>query len=143
MKTPIPTTTNAEIQHALAAGRHRRATQRRAATVRYDPSRDSIEIDLTDGVGVRLPRTMLPEFRDIPPSEMPPIRVSPAGYGIRLDAHDIAVSVHGLIAALATPGDMAASLGKLGGSAKTKKKRDSAQRNGAKGGRPRKAPQAA
>ncbi|MGA3004559.1 MAG: DUF2442 domain-containing protein [Acetobacteraceae bacterium] len=143
MKTPAPTTTNTELQHALAAGRRRRASQRRAATVRYDPTRDSIEIDLTDGVGVRLPRTMLPEFRDVPPSEMPSIRISPAGYGIRLDAHDIAVSVHGLIAALATPGDMAASLGKLGGSAKTKKKRDSARRNGVKGGRPRRTPQAA
>ena len=88
-------------------------------------------------------RTLLQEFRDIPPAEILPIRISPAGYGIRLDVHDIAVSVHGLIAALATPGDMAASLGKLGGSAKTKKKRDSARRNGVKGGRPRRTPQAA
>src|ERR1035438_2101208 len=86
---------------------------------------------------------LLFEFRDVSPSEMPPIRVSAAGYGIRLDAHDIAISVYGLIAALATPADMAAALGKLGGLAKTKKKRASAQANGAKGGRPRKVPRAA
>jgi len=137
--THRPTTTT-ELQRAVAAGRHRHSTQRRATAVHYDPTRDAIEIDLTDGVGVRLPRTMLPEFRDVPPSEMPPIRVSPAGYGIRLDAHDIAISVHGLIASLATPADM---LGKLGGSTKTKKKREAAQVNGAKGGRPRKVPRAA
>jgi hypothetical protein len=143
MNTKIVPTTNTELQRAVAAGRQRRATQRRAAAVRYDPTRDTIEIDLTDGVGIRLPRSLLPEFRDVPPSEMPPIQVSPAGYGIRLDTHDIVVSVHGLIATLATPGDMAASLGKLGGTAKTKKKRDSARANGAKGGRPRKTPRAA
>jgi hypothetical protein len=135
--------TTSNLRRALTAGRHRRATQRRATAVHHDPTRDAIEIDLTDGVGVRLPRTMLAEFRDIPPSEMPPIRVSPAGYGIRLEAHDILISVHGLIAALATPGDMAASLGKLGGSAKTKRKRDSARANGAKGGRPGRVPRAA
>jgi hypothetical protein len=85
-------------------------------------------------------RTLLQEFRDIPPAEILPIRISPAGYGIRLDVHDIAVSVHGLIAALASPGNMAASLGKLGGSAKTRKARDSARHYRLKGGRPRKAP---
>lgn len=138
MKPPILPTTDAELQRAIAAGRHRRATQRRAAAVHYDPARDIIDIDLTDGVGVRLPRALLPEFQDVPPSGMAPIRVSPAGYGIRLDDHDIVLSVHGLIAALATPGDMAAALGKLGGAVRTPKKRAASRANGAKGGRPRK-----
>jgi hypothetical protein len=105
--------------------------------VRYDPGRDAIEIELTDGAAMRLPRAMLEEFRDVPPGEMATLRVSPAGYGIRLDAYDIAISVHGLIGALASTGDMAASLGKLGGASRSDAKRISARANGAKGGRPR------
>jgi Protein of unknown function (DUF2442) len=143
MTAQIQPTTDEELQNAVQAGRQRRRTQRRAASVRYDPARDAIEIELTDGAGVRLPRTMIGEFRDVSPADMEALRVSPVGYGIRLDAHDITISVHGLVAALATPEDMAASLGKLGGSAKTEKKRDSARANGAKGGRPRKTKRAA
>ena len=81
---------------------------------------------------------MVEEFRDVPPADMAKLRISPAGYGIKLDDHDIGISVHGLIAALATPGDAAASLGKLGGAARSEAKRVSARANGAKGGRPRK-----
>ena len=143
MTAQIQPTTDEELQNAVQAGRQRRHTQRRAASVRYDPARDAIEIELTDGAGVRLPRTMIGEFRDVSPADMEALRVSPVGYGIRLDAHDITISVHSLVAALATPEDMAASLGKLGGSAKTEKKRDSARANGAKGGRPRKTDRAA
>lgn len=80
---------------------------------------------------------MVEEFRGVSPADMGKLRVSPAGFGLRLDEHDINISVHGLIGALATAGDMAASLGKLGGAAKSEAKRISARANGAKGGRPR------
>jgi len=58
---------------------------------------------------------------------MAAVRVSPAGYGIKLDRHDINISVHGLIGSLATAGDMAASLGKLGGAARDRKRSVSAR----------------
>jgi hypothetical protein len=106
--------------------------------VRYDAGLDAIEIELTDGAGVRLPRAMVEEFRDVAPADMVRLRLSPAGYGIKLDEHDINISVHGLIAALATTADMAGSLGRIGGAARTEAKRASARVNGAKGGRPRK-----
>jgi hypothetical protein len=134
----IPPTTVEDLRRAMEAGQRRRVTERRAAGVRYDPDRDAIEIELTDGAAVRLPRVMVEEFRGVPPSDMAKLRVSPAGYGIKLDQHDINISVHGLVGALATAGDMAASLGKLGGAARSEAKRLSARANGAKGGRPRK-----
>jgi hypothetical protein len=143
MTARIPSTTDEELQRAIEAELERPMTQRRAISVHYDQARVAIGIELTDGAAVRLPRLMIAEFRDVSPADMVGLRVSPVGYGIRLDAHDITISVHGLVAALATPGDMAASLGRLGGSAKTDKKRDSARANGAKGGRPRKIPRAA
>ena len=71
-------------------------------------------------------------------SDMTAVRVLPSGYGIKLDRHAINISVHKLIGALATPADMAASLGKLDGAVRSDAKRTSARANGAKGGRPRK-----
>lgn len=139
----IKPTTEAELQLAIEAGRRRRETERRAAGVHYDRKKDAIRIDLTDGVVVSLPRHMVEEFRDVPPGDMGALRVSPVGYGIRLDAHDINISVHGLISALVKPADMAASLGRLGGAARSDKKVESARANGAKGGRPRKVAAAA
>lgn len=134
----IPPTTDEELRQAIAAGQRRRAIEHRAAGVRYDTGGDAVEIELTDGAAVRLPRAMVEEFRDVPPADMAKLRLSPAGYGIKLDEHDIDISVHGLIAAFATPGDAAASLGKLGGAARSEAKRVSARANSAKGGRPRK-----
>lgn len=131
-------TTQQELKEAIAAGRRRRAMERRAAEVRYDSDRDAIEIELIDGAAVRLPRTMVEEFRGVAPEDMAAVRVSPAGYGIRLDKHDINISVHGLIGALATAGGMAAALGQRGGAVRSEAKRLSARANGTKGGRPRK-----
>lgn len=133
-----PPTTEDELQRAIEAGHRRRVSERRAARVRYDADRDAVEIELTDGAGVRLPRAMIEEFRQVSPADLAELRVSPAGYGIVLDKHDINISVHGLVVALATAGDMAASLGKLGDAARSAAKRASARANGAKGGRPRK-----
>jgi hypothetical protein len=134
----IPATTEEELKRAIEAGRKRRARERRASAVRYDPERDAIEIELTDGAGVRLPRRVVDEFRDVPPADMPKLRLSPGGYGIELEDHDINIAVHGLITALATTADMAGALGQIGGAARSEAKRISARANGAKGGRPRK-----
>ncbi len=131
----IPPITDEELSQAIAAGQRRQTTERGAAGVRYTSDRDAVEIELTDGAAVRLPRAMAEEFRDVPPADMAKVRFSPAGYGIKLDEHYIDISVHGLIAALATPGDAAASLGKLGGAAQSQAKHVSARANGAKGER--------
>lgn len=134
----IQPTTEAELELAIKAGRRRRETERRASGVHYDRERDAIWVDLTDGVTVSLPRQMVVEFRDVPPADMGGLRVPPVGYGIKLDTHDINISVNGLIAALVKPAEMAASLGRLGGAVRSEKKVESARANGAKGGRPRK-----
>lgn len=80
-------TTDEEVQRAIAAGHRRRASERRAASVRYDADRDAIEIELTDGAAVRLPRTMIAEFREVPPADLTELRVSPAGLASRTQAN--------------------------------------------------------
>lgn len=103
MNANFDPTTDDELQTALAAGRQRRWTERRAASVQYDPTRDTVEIELTDGAAVRLPRAMIAEFQDVPPADMATLRVSPIGYAIKLDAHDTHISAHRLISVLTTP----------------------------------------
>jgi hypothetical protein len=46
----IPPTTDDELRRAIEAGRRRRVSERRATRVQYDPYRDAIEIELTDGL---------------------------------------------------------------------------------------------
>jgi hypothetical protein len=133
-------TTEDELARAIKGGQQRRTQEQRAAGVRYDPHRDAIEIDLFNGASIRLPRSLVDEFRDVMPADMSRIRVSPAGYGIELPDYDINISVHGLLSALTPTQGMAAALGKLGGSSRSDAKRASARANGAKGGRPRKIP---
>ena len=102
MNANFDPTTDDELQAALAAGRQRRQTERRAISVQYDPARDTIEIDLTDGAAVRPPRAMIAEFRDVPAADMAKLRVSPVGYGIKLETHDVTISVQALISASAS-----------------------------------------
>ncbi len=87
----IQPTTDEELQHCIKAGARRRKTERRAESVCYDRATDAIQIVLSDGVKVSLPRNKLEEFRNIPANEMESIRTTPVGYGIKLDAHDISI----------------------------------------------------
>ena len=143
MTTMFTPTTDTDLERAILAGRRRHLQERRAANVRYDVGKDAVEIELTDGASVRLPRMMIAELADVTPTDLAALQLSPAGYAIKLSTHDIDISVQGLLTALIAPSAMAASLGRLGGSAKSPLKTASAAANGAKGGRPRKVPQAA
>ena len=143
MTTMFTPTTDTDLERAILAGRRRKLQERRAANVRYDAGKDAVEIELTDGACVRLPRMMIAELADLTPTDLAALQLSPAGYAINLSTHDIDISVQGLLTALIAPSAMAASLGKLGGAAKTALKRATAAANGAKGGRPKKVPPAA
>ena len=131
-------TTEDERQQAIQAGLNRRTTEPRATSVRYDPERDAIEIELIGGVAVRIPRHTIEELAAVPPADLIQLRISPAGYGIKLDRFDIAIGVQGLLASLVTTTEIASALGKRGGAVRSDAKRESARTNGAKGGRPRK-----
>lgn len=138
-----PSITSEALDSALKAGRQRLEREFTATAVRYDHLRDVVEIDLTQGFGLRVPRVSIEELSALPGEAVAVLEVSPAGTGLDLDEHDIHISVHGLVMSLLSLSAMAADLGKRGGTKSTPAKRESARRNGQLGGRPRKAPQAA
>jgi hypothetical protein len=135
--------TDAMVDTAIKAGRQRRAREFSAIAVRYDAVRDAIEIDLSQGFGLRVPRAAIAELAAVPAEALINLDLSPAGTGIDLDDHDVHISVHGLILSLMSPSTLAAGLGQRGGVQSTPAKRDSARRNGRLGGRPKNPPRAA
>lgn len=137
------TITDESVANALEAGRQRLAREFTATAVRYDQPRDVVEIELTQGFGLRVPRTTIAELAGLPVGAVAALEVSPAGTGIDLDDHGVHISVHGLVLSLLSLSSMAAGLGQRGGAQSTPAKRESARRNGRLGGRPKTPSQAA
>lgn len=130
--------TEADLARAVEAGEHRMAAEFRAADVRFNETRNVIELTMIDGWGLFFRYTDIEEFRDVSPEDMKKLEISPAGMGLELDALDIHVSIHGLVTAFISPHLMAKSLGRRGGETKSPAKKQSARKNGKKGGRPKK-----
>ncbi len=141
--SPASAITAETLANALDAGRRRLARAFTATAVRYDPARDAVDIDLSQGFGLRLPRTAIAELATVPIGALTALELSPAGTGIDLDDHNVHINVHGLVLSLLSPSTLAASLGKRGGAQSTAAKRESARANGRLGGRPKKPPRAA
>jgi len=136
--------TDAEYAVALAAGRAEAEAEIRAQAVRYVPDRDAIEIVTTRNAGFLIPRQWISALQDVPTEDLARLEIWPDGSAIELEDRDIHISVHGLMTAILPamlpPRAVAAIFASRGGKAISDAKRSSAQTNGRKGGRPRKAP---
>jgi hypothetical protein len=135
--------TDAEYAAAIAAGRTEAETELRAREVRYVADRDAIEIVTMRNAGFLIPRQWIGALQDVPTEDLAKLEVWPDGSAIELEDHDIHISVHGLLAAILPAmlpaRTVAAIFASRGGRVSSAAKRSSAQENGRKGGRPRKA----
>lgn len=136
--------TDAEYAAALIAGRGLADNEILAQAVRYVPDRDAIELIVNRNAGFLIPRLWISALKDVPLEELVKLNVWSDGSAIELEDRDIQISVHGLMTAI-LPGviparTVAAIFASRGGKATSAAKRSSAQANGRKGGRPRKAP---
>jgi hypothetical protein len=140
--TPPPITDTAYAM-ALATGQTEAQTEIRAHAVRYVPERDAIEIVTTRNAGLLIPRQWIGALEDVPIDDLTKLTIWPDGSAIELEEHDIHISVHGLMTAILPAilpaRAVAAIFASRGGKATSDAKRSSAQTNGRKGGRPRKA----
>jgi hypothetical protein len=134
--------TDAEYAVALASGQAETETEIRAQSVRYVAVRDSIEIVTSRHAGFLIPRGWIAALRDVPPEDLVKLEVWPDGSAIELEDRDIHISVDGLMTALLPAmlpkKTIAAIFASRGGKATSGAKRSSAQKNGRRGGRPRK-----
>jgi hypothetical protein len=125
--TMTPTTQD-ELKGAIAAGRSRRPVEPRAVRGVSGCDRDRAD-RWSGGVAASYYNRRISGRC---PAAMTAIRVSPAGYGIRLDQHDINISVHGAISR--DDRRHAVTLGQRGGAVRSEPKRLRVPANGAKGG---------
>ena len=135
--------TDAEYAAALAAGQTEAETEVRAQAVRYVPERDAVEIVTTRNAGFLIPRQWIGALQEVPIEDLARLQVWPDGSAIELDDRGIHISVHGLMTAvlpaMLPARTVAAIFASRGGKVTSNAKRSSAQANGRKGGRPRKA----
>ena len=134
---------NAGLAVALAAGQVDVDTEIRAQAVRYVADRDSIELVTTRHAGFLIPRHWISALQDVPIEDLAKLEIWPDGSAIELEDRDIHISVDGLMTAvlpaMLPTRTVAAIFASRGGRATSDAKRSSAQKNGHKGGRPRKA----
>lgn len=132
-----------DYEAALEAGRLAQATEFRAESVRYDLDRNMLEIMTTQGGGFVVPLEWVPVLANLTPADLAELDVWPDGSAIELDAHDIHISVHGLLTGLLSrllPGGAVSHLfAERGGRSTSAAKQAAARENGRRGGRPRKA----
>lgn len=135
--------TDTEYSAALVAGQAAAEEEVRAQAIRYVPDRDAIEIVTAGNAGFLIPRGWIGALQDVPTDDLAKLEIWPDGSAIELEDRDIHISVHGLMTAILPamlpPRAVAAIFASRGGKATSDAKRSSAQANGRKGGRPRKA----
>ena len=131
--------TDADIDDGLARGEIARATEPRAAKVRYDRKSGRIVVDLTNGCTFAFPARLAQGLEPATDDQLAGVEILGQGYGLHWEALDADISIPGLLAGIfGTKSHMA----RLGGSTRSPAKAAAARANGAKGGRPRKVAQA-
>lgn len=106
-------------------------------SVSYAPTRDMITLKLENNRVVQIPRRAISELRGLTDKQLRALRPDNAGVTLSQRELDIDIYLPGLLASVfgIQPGVM---LGKVGGSKTSGAKRQASQKNGRRGGRPRK-----
>lgn len=105
--------------------------------VTYAPTRDVVALRLSSGALVEIPRASIKELRNLDQAELKALRSDNAGMTLSQRDLDIDIYLPGLLSE-ALGVKPSAVLGQKGGASRSPAKRRAAQRNGRRGGRPKK-----
>ena len=105
--------------------------------VGYAPKRDVITLHLSTGARVEVPRLAVRELKNLNQAQLRALRADNAGVTVSQRDLDIDIYLPGLLSEVlgVKPG---AVLGRKGGTSRSPAKRRASQRNGRRGGRPKK-----
>lgn len=128
--------TDAQIEAANARGREIASTMPHAAAAHYDRRTRRIVVELTNGSLFAFPAELAQGLAGASSDALSEVELSGGGYGLHWPRLDADLTVPGLLAGVFGTSRWMAS---LAGRATSPAKASAARRNGAKGGRPRKA----
>lgn len=128
-------TTNKEI--AAAVKRSKASQMVRATEAKYVPSLDVLVLQLTNGTRAVLPREQLQGLQEGSRREIGHFKLVGGGSGLYWPELDVDLSVEGLVNGIYGTRQWMSTLGRMGGSVRSKAKSEAARRNGLKGGRPK------
>jgi hypothetical protein len=128
------------IAAAERRGERSLRTEPRARAARYDRKTGRIQVDLTNGCSFAFPARKAQGLQRASDEELAQIEILGLGLGLHWERLDVDLSVPGLLAGLfGTKAYMDRQRAARAGAATSAAKAAAARRNGAKGGRPRKA----
>lgn len=134
--------TDEEIDAAIERGRTAAETEPRAAGVHYDATSGRVMVELTNGCLFGFPTEQAQGLRGASPEALADVRIMPGGGALQWDRLDAGFTVAGVVAGIFGTRQwmqqLAAEMGRRGGSATSDAKTAAARANGRKGGRPRK-----
>jgi hypothetical protein len=132
------TTTDAEIDEAIALAKRWEQYRPKAVAAEYRPRPDIVAVKLASGVELLIPRKLLQGLENATPAQAAQVEVVGPGTGLHWEALDVDHYVPGLVEGVLGTRRWMSEIGKLGGVVRSKAKQQAARRNGRKGGRPRK-----
>ena len=125
-----------EIEAAETRGRDARETEPRARNAYYDSDNDRIVIELTNETTFSFPPRLAQNLETATARQLMAVEIIGDGVGLHWEELDTDFTVSGLVSGLF---GTRAHMARLAGQATSPAKARASRRNGAKGGRPRKA----
>ncbi len=132
------TTSDAEIDAAIAAADAYERYRPKATSARYDRKNDRLEIGMSTGIGITIPRSLLQGLEHASPADVARVQIEDFGSALRWESLDVDHYVPSLISGVFGSRAWMSRLGKAGGASRSSAKVAAARENGKKGGRPRK-----
>ncbi|HTD38120.1 MAG TPA: hypothetical protein VK669_11435 [Candidatus Limnocylindrales bacterium] len=129
-------TTAAEMKRAALAAREREKTATKIRHVNYEPGRDALVVDLSTGVTLVVPRTLIPGFAKAAPLSLADVAIDPGAESLWSETVDDGVLLEQLVHIAAGDELLQVLGGRVAGRRRSPAKASAARKNGAKGGRP-------
>jgi hypothetical protein len=112
----------------------------RASAAHYDRASERVIVDFVNGCTYAFPARLVQDLHGASPDALAGVEVDGVGFNLHWPALEVDLYVPALVAGIfGTRAWMARELARVAGLTKSPAKADAARRNGAKGGRPRKA----
>ncbi len=128
----------AEVRRARARTRDSIRTTPHARSVRYDPLKCLLTVELMNGGSFSVPVGLVPGLEGATDEDLVDVWVARADAGVHWEGLDVDVSVAALAAFVLGTGTLMRAAGAAGGRVTSPAKAIAARDNGRKGGRPKK-----